>query len=229
MKKYFFTGLVIFLPVVLTLIIVGFLFDLLTNPFAHTVSSIFDHYGLFNQPFLLMSGKQVLLFVSRIFALVALIFFIYFIGVLGRLFLIKYIGRIGEYIIHRIPLVNNIYKSIHEIVNTILGTPEGEGTTSNFSRVVLVPFPHSRTYSIGLITRGDLQVDSDEDFKKNISVFVPGTPNPAMGFMLIFPREKIIPIEATVEEALKFVVSIGVICPAFTTATIPSQQDISAI
>lgn len=218
MKKFFLTGLVILLPVVLTIIIVGFVFGILTSPFANTVAAIFDYYGIFNQPFLLMSGKQVLMFSSKITVLLGLVVIVFLVGFLGRVFLLKYLGLIGEFIIHRIPFVNKIYKSIHEVVNTILApsTPE----TAAYSRVVLLPFPHSLTLSIGLITKGELPLESDDEHRQYVSVFVPGTPNPAMGFMLLFRREQLIPINMTVEQALKFVVSIGVIYPDFSATNV---------
>lgn len=163
-----------------------------------------------------MSGPQVLEVVSRIFILCAIIFIVFLTGVLGRMFLLDYLSQLGEYIIHRIPIISTIYKSIHEIVNTLFAKPkEVEGEA--YSRVVLVPYPHSETLSIGLITKGNLPEDSDPDHRKLVSVFVPGTPNPSMGFMLMFPRELLIPLDLTVEQALKFVVSIGVIYPETAT------------
>lgn len=222
MRKFFLTGLVVLLPIILTIVIVGFVFRILTSPFANTVAAIFDYYDIFNFPFLFLSSDQMLMLFSRVSVLLGLVVIVFLAGFFGRLFILKYLGRVGEYIIHRIPLVNKIYKSIHEIVNTLLApsTPD----TAVYSRVVLLPFPHSKTLSLGLITKGELPADSDDPHKQFVSVFVPGTPNPAMGFMLLFRREQLIPIDMTVEQALKFVVSIGVICPDFKASNKPPHE-----
>lgn len=227
MKTNFLTGLVILLPVIMTIIIIGFIINVLTNPFVSSVANIYDYYDIFNKPFLLMSSKQVLLLSSKITVLIGLVVMLFLAGFFGRMYFISHLGQFGEHLIHRIPLVNKIYKSIHEVVHTIF-KPKNE-ELSSFSRVVLLPFPHSETLSFGLITNGDLPEASDSEHKDRISVFVPGTPNPAMGFMLMFRRDELIPTNMKVEEVLKFVISIGVICPDFTALKKPiSEQDISA-
>jgi uncharacterized membrane protein len=130
------------------------------------------------------------------------------VGFLGKIFFVHYFVRFGEYVIHNIPVVNKIYKAIQDIVHTIFGHSE-----QRFSSVVLVPFPHSETYSIGLVTSGAIPSASDPEYHQRVSVFVPGTPNPAMGFMLLFPKDQLLPVDMEVHDALKFVISCGVITP----------------
>lgn len=210
MKKDFFTGLALLLPVAITVAIVFFIINLITNPFVNGVSALLDHWNIFNKPFFIFSGQQVLMFASKILVLLALVLIVFLVGMFGRFFIIKHIVRAGEHVIHQIPFVNRIYKSIREIVHTIFGHSEQQ----RFSSVVLVPFPHSEMLSVGLVASEDVAPGSDPDYQGMVSVFVPGTPNPAMGFMLLFRREQLIPIDMRVQDALKFVISCGVVMKA---------------
>lgn len=226
MKKYFLTGLVILLPVVLTIVIVRFLVNILTKPFVGVVSNALDYYGILNKQFLFFNEKQMLITSSKIIILVGLLLLAVLVGMLTRLVFIKYIARSGDFILHRIPVIKTIYKSTQDVMTTLLVKDETQPKV-NFSKVVLVPFPHSKAYTMGLITN-PLIKDSNVVESDTISVFVPGTPNPAMGFMLLFARDKVIPVNLRVEDALKFIVSCGVICPSFTAVN-PQEmrQDLS--
>lgn len=211
MKKYFFSGLAILLPIVLTLIILMFLVNFLTKPFVGIVSSLFAYYGVLNQPFLFLSGPQVLLISSKVSALIGVVLMIFLAGFLAQAIIVSSVGRLGNYLIHKIPLINTIYKSIQDVVETLFTKKKQD--TPNFSSVVLVPFPHGQAYSLGFITNTHGTDTSDEAFHHDVSVFVPGTPNPTMGFMLQYKSHEVIPLKMRVEDAVKFIMSIGVICP----------------
>lgn len=223
MKKNFLTGLVLLLPMVLTTLIVIFTINLLTKPFVGTVATAFDYYGIFNKPFLFLNGQQVLLFSSKLVVLIGLGVVLVTVGFFANLFILKFLGRMGDYLLHRIPFINSIYKSTQDIVTSIF-TQKSDGAPS-FSSVVLVPFPHARTLSIGLITNASLPEGSNINDQAQVSVFVPGTPNPAMGFMIMFRQDQLRYIDIKVEDALKLIVSCGVIWPTMPT---DAQQDISA-
>jgi len=108
--------------------------------------------------------------------------------------------KIGDTILHNIPVISTVYKTSQELIQTIL-------TTSNksFKQVVLVPFPTPDSWSIGLVTRDDIEIE------KRVAVFVPTTPNPTSGFLVMFTRDQIIPLDMKVEEALRYVISCGVL------------------
>ena len=208
MKKYFFTGLAVLLPAVFTLFILGFLIHFVTAPFMAAVLAVLMRDSFFNTPFLFFSAESVLLWSSRFIVLLCLVSLILLVGLLGRLFLLKWLGTLGDYFLHRLPLINKIYKPIQEAVTHIFSPKE----KNQFSTVVLVPFPHGDTYSLGLVTNSIEKKEGEpENIGAYISVFVPGTPNPAMGFMLLYPEERLIRMNMRVEEALKFIVSCGVI------------------
>lgn len=222
MSKYFFTGLILLLPVTLTLLLIIFIINVLTNPFTEIVASIFEHYNIFNKPFLFLSGAQVLRLVTKLMVLFSLFFLTLLIGFVGRLLVFKVFFRLADLLLHSIPLVNRIYKTAQDVVTTIFVSER-----PSFSKVVLVPFPSARSYNIGFITNDSLPQGSDDQHRHLVSVFVPGTPNPTMGFILLFKEEQLIFVDMKVEEALKFIVSCGVMYPAFT-ASASQPPDIAA-
>ena len=205
MKKYFLTGLAILLPGVLTFMILLFIVNLLTKPFIGAVEHLFEYYGVLDNTIFLKSDK-VIRIISRLLILLSLFGVTLFIGMLGRIVLFHYIIRLGNYILHRIPFVNKIYKAIQEVMKTIF-----ENNSPTFSQVVLVPFPSSKCYSVGFITNASEALHPKDDSLGNISVFVPATPNPTVGFMLLYKMEQMIYLDTKVEDALKFIVSCAVI------------------
>lgn len=205
MKKYFVTGLIILLPVALTVAIVIFIFNLLTEPFAGFVKALFDRYHLFENGFLFFSSNQLQQIISQVFILIFLFFATVLLGAVARGFFMYYILNIGESIVARIPLINTIYKTSKDVVKTMFTS-----STKSFKQVVLVPFPHPSAYAIGLITRENLP-SPDQEYSNQVAVFVPTTPNPTSGFLMMFKPEEIVHLDMKVEEAFKFIVSCGVI------------------
>ncbi|ADI38402.1 conserved hypothetical protein [Waddlia chondrophila WSU 86-1044] len=205
-KRYFFTGLALLLPVVFTIWIVSFFINLLTRPFLNIVKEILRYYNLLDQPFLFLSADQFLHLVSKVLIILILIGVTLLLGFLTKVFVMNTLIKMGDKIIHKIPIVNRIYKAAQDVVQTLL-----KKERQSFSQVVLVPFPCARSYSIGMVTRECLNEDSDEEHAGLISVFVPATPNPTMGFMLFFKREQLVFVDMKVEDALRTVMSCGVI------------------
>jgi uncharacterized membrane protein len=138
-------------------------------------------------------------------------------GVLMRLYIGKKILSLGEKIFNKIPLGRSIYIALKQFLATIAG----EGSRP-FRRTVLVEFPEKGTYAIGFFTGpalGEVQAKTQE---KMGHVFIPTTPNPTTGFLLIVPERKMIPLEMSAEEAFKLLVSGGVV----TNQTAQSKLEI---
>ena len=127
-------------------------------------------------------------------------------GFLGHWFFEHYFIRLTNMIFEKIPLVNKIYKTCQEIVNTLF-TPK----STSFSKVVLAPFPGNSSRSFGLITRDSLPEGSSPEIQQLVTVLVPGTPNPTMGFVLLYPASDLTPLDMKPDEALKAIVSCGII------------------
>ena len=211
MKKYFLTGLVSLLPLAITLIIFYFVIDILTAPFVGAVEDIllrFDtHLGRLPQ------HKEVLLWISRFIVLIGLVVFIFFLGFITRRFFFHYFVNLTHKIFSKIPLIRTIYKATRQITEAALS--QGE---KFFKQSVLVKFPHSKATAMGFLTsRAPSEVESrlkdelsDEEMQ---SIFVPTSPHPISGFLLMMGDSQVRPINASAEDVFKFLVSCGVFHP----------------
>lgn len=204
MKKYFITGLIFLLPLAVTLGIAIFIVNLFTTPFVGIVRNIFQRYGLLHTGFLFLSAEQTQVLVSQILIIVLLFFFTVFLGMLTRWFFIHYLIRMGDYVLHRIPIVRSIYKTSQDVIRTVFTT-----STKSFKQVVLVPFPNTVSYSVGFVTQEQVFLTKEEPSNPLVAVFVPTTPNPTSGFLTLYNPEDIIYVKMSVEEAFKYVISCG--------------------
>lgn len=194
MKRYFITGLVILLPIALTFIVVNFFLNLVTSPFAGVIRE---------SP---INGTAL-----RIFAVIAVFAFISAVGFLCQTLALHYLFKWADVIFHRIPILNRVYKAAQDVMHSLFSQEK-----PSFSQAVLVPFPKKGTYSIGFLVSRSLPEGSTLEDNGMMSVFVPGTPNPMMGFMLLFKSEDVIFVDLPVDDALRFVVSCGVKFPGCT-------------
>ncbi|MGA8165172.1 MAG: DUF502 domain-containing protein [Waddliaceae bacterium] len=210
MKKSFVTGLVILLPLALTLAIVMFFINLFTGPFVGVVRGFLQRYDLFQKGFLFLSANQVQQYFSQLLILVFLFFITVLLGVLTRWVVVHYFIRLGDYVFHRIPFVRSIYKTSQDVIQTIFTS-----TTKSFKQVVLAPFPNPQTYSMGLLTGEHVSQIENLKGEKHVAVFVPTTPNPTSGFLMIFRSKDLIYLDMSVEDAFKYVISCGVILTPF--------------
>jgi uncharacterized membrane protein len=208
MKKNFLTGLVILLPIVLTVTIVNFFINLLTQPFLEFVHEIFSHTGLINLQLPFLSSNQAIYIISKILILIFLFLGTLLIGFFTTHLFASYFFSNFDKIIHKIPVVNKIYKALQEVIHTMFGSE-----TITFSQVALVPFPHENTYCLGFVTNDSFSKESDSE--QLVTVYIPGTPNPMMGFNFLYKRTDVIFISMKVEDALNFVISCGVMFSGF--------------
>jgi uncharacterized membrane protein len=223
MKKYFLAGLVILLPLALTLIVVLFVFNLLTKPFVDVLHSIFNYYGVLQNGFLFFNAQQVREFISQVIIFALLFFFTAFIGLLGRLYLTRSLIKMWDYVIHRIPIIRTVYKTCQEVINTIFATK-----TKSFKQVVMVPFPDQNTYSIGLVTQENIPNFTNKPLQELTAVFVPTTPNPTSGFLMMFEEKDLIHLDMTIEEAFKYIISCGVVPSPFREVSKEKAHEIAA-
>ncbi len=124
----------------------------------------------------------------------------------GRLFI-----RISEYFLDRMPVIRTLYGAIKQIFETIMASQ-----SSAFREVVMLEYPRKGIWSIGFVTgksEGEVQEKTD---KTTINVFVPTTPNPTSGYLLFVPKNELKFLDMSVEEAVKLVVSAGIITPPTT-------------
>lgn len=208
MKKYFITGLVILLPVAITIAIVLFLINFFTEPFVNFVSNCFYSLEIFQNGLLFLSQKQIIHYISRVLILLMLFGITVFLGVLARWFFIHSFFNICDKILHKIPVVNTVYKTSQDIIKTVFASDK-----NSFKQVVMVPFPRPDVYVVGLIARESPHACCTAVNENLVSVLIPTTPNPTTGFLLMFKKEDLVFIDIKPEDAIKYIVSCGVLLP----------------
>jgi uncharacterized membrane protein len=137
------------------------------------------------------------------------------VGRYGRYYLGRKAIELTDYALMRIPLLNKIYGTVKQV---------NESFTSNkssFKQVVLVSFPHAQARSIGFVTGEQTSLGKE----RLISVFVPTTPNPTSGFLLLLPESEVIKLDISVAEGIKFVISLGAIAPGVTATPISVLEE----
>jgi uncharacterized membrane protein len=204
LRNSFFAGLLVVVPVAASVLILVGVFTWLTD-------------------FMLPEGLRQQMFTPlyRVIALVAFAAFTMGVGWITRLVVGKRMVSATESVIGRVPLLNKTYGFMKEISQTLLS-----GRKTMFQRVVLVEFPRPGVYSIGFVTSetaGEAQVKTKETV---INVFVPTTPNPTSGFLVLVPRGQLIELSMTVAEGMKLVISGGAVVPPFTPASQPSATPV---
>lgn len=140
--------------------------------------------------------------------LIVLIVVLIFSGVFVRNYLGNKLVAIWEKIIDYIPIVNKIYTAVKQLIDTI-----ARGTAKDFKRVVLIEYPKENIFAMAYVTGvavGELQ---EKTKRKMINVYVPTTPNPTSGFYLMVPEDETIPLDMSVEESFKLLMSGGIITP----------------
>lgn len=206
MKKHFITGLIILLPLALTIVVISFFFNLLTDPFLGISEAIWSYFHFFENGFWIFSADQMRQYVAKLLIAIILVLFTAALGALARWFLVRYFLRLWDFILHRIPIVRSIYKTSQDVISTIFASK-----ANSFKQVVLVPFPSPGSYSIGLVTKEDLPPLLPNSTTSVVAIFVPTTPNPTSGFLMLFPEETLIYLDMTVEDAFKYVISCGAV------------------
>ncbi len=208
MKRNFITGLILLLPIAVTMAVIGFVVNFLTQPFIGVVSDTLSHFQFMKKGILFLSPEQIVNYTSKLLILIALFFATILLGMFTRWFFLKSIIELGDHILHKIPIVNTVYKTTQDIIKTLFVSDK-----NSFKQVVMVPFPRPGIYVLGLIVRESPQKCSQAVGEDLISVLVPTTPNPTTGFLMMMKKEEALPVDIKPEDAIKYIVSCGVIVP----------------
>ena len=185
-RNYFIAGVVVLIPIGITIYLTIFIVSISSKILPKEINP--NHYLPYNIP-----GLEILI----------AIFLITFIGWLSLSFLGKRLLRVFDNILKRIPILRTIYSAIVQMTETFSKTDKSK------KNVVLVEYPRKGSWAVGFATKENTGEISNKTNKKLINVFVPTTPNPTSGFLLMFPKEEVIYLDLTFEEASKFIVSAG--------------------
>lgn len=222
-KRSFVTGLILLLPATITFMIVSSLFNLLTTPFVQIVKPVLDkvstHLPLFSNGFLFLSGAQIATLIAQLLILFGIILFITTVGLVARWFFVKWIMEYMDHLVQRTPFVGTMYNAIRDTTNTLFSSK-----TDAFHQVVLAPCPISKGYSIGLVAQDACSFPHHPEIEHSVAVFIPTTPNPTSGFLLLCRREELIYLDIPVRDAMKHVMSCGVV-PLYPHSSRSNSKD----
>ena len=185
-RNYFITGVVVLIPIGFTLYLTKILIGISSNLIPKNLNP--NHYLPFDIP-----GVEILIS----------ILLITLVGGLSLSFFGKRILKLIDDLFQRIPFLRTVYSAIVQMTETF--SKKNDDTKS----VVLVEYPRKGVWAVGFATKENTGEMADKTNKKLINVFVPTTPNPTSGFLLMFPIEDVIYLNMSFEEASKFIVSAG--------------------
>ena len=185
-RNYFIAGVVVLIPIGITIYLTLFIVDISSKVIPKEINP--NHYLPYDIP-----GLEILI----------AILLITIIGWLSLSFLGKRLLNTFENLLKRIPILRTIYSAITQMTETFT---KSDGNKKN---VVLVEYPRKGSWAVGFATKDNDGEISRKTNKKLVNVFVPTTPNPTSGFLLMFPKNEVIYLDISFEEASKFIVSAG--------------------
>lgn len=226
MKKSFFarwranllTGLAITLPAIISIAAVKWLFGTVSS---FTDTLLFFLKYCFKDPKYVYANNQTgqMLWYWSLLALVLAVLLISAVGVLTRYYIGKRMIEWLDTAMMHVPLLNKFYGAIKQVNEAFAGNK------TSFKTVVLVEFPRAGSYSVGFLTSEQHAEVQQKTREKVVAVFIPTTPNPTSGFLLLVPEDKVTKLEMSVADGIKFIVSLGSISPAFLPAMAASAGE----
>jgi uncharacterized membrane protein len=193
LRNDFLTGLVVVLPMFLTAYIIWWFVGFVDDKVVPLIPRRYDPANIFGRN---IFGFGLLLFVS----------FTTLVGALAKNLIGRQILQFGEVIVSRTPIVRPIYNGLKQIAETLF-TDSG----NSFERACLVQYPRKGTWSVAFMSSRVHREITERTGTDLVSVFVPMTPNPTTGFLRFFPREEIVPLDMSLEDATKLIISAGLV------------------
>ncbi|HXT40145.1 MAG TPA: DUF502 domain-containing protein [Candidatus Angelobacter sp.] len=203
----FFTGLAIVLPAVISVAVLVWLFG--------TVSNITDILLFFlpHEWTHKNGGEGPMHWYWSLSAIALAVVLITLLGSVARYYFGRKLIELLDRALLRVPLLNKIYGTVKQVNEAF-----SPGNRSSFKQVVLLEFPRPGQFSVGFVTGEQHQEVQAKTKQKVVSVFVPTTPNPTSGFLVLVPEKELTKLDMTVADGIKFIVSLGAIAPEFAPA-----------
>ena len=193
LRRYLVAGLLVWVPLGVTLLIVGFLVDMMDRTLLLLPAGL--------QP------EKLLGFRIPGLGLVLTVIIVLVTGVIVTNLFGMQLFNIGERLLQRIPLVRSIYASVKQVTQSLFSSGK------SFRKVVLVEYPRRGMWSLAFQTGAGAEEISRKTGKSIANVFIPTTPNPTSGFFLMVPHEDVIELDMSVDDGLKMLLSVGVVIP----------------
>lgn len=210
LRRTFLTGLLILIPLFVTYVLIAFLFDLLAGTSAPVIYALFRLLGLNRYAW----TDPLVPFINLVLSLAV----IFLLGLFGTNILGRRILQAVDTLILRLPLVNRIYGAVKQVVETFQGPQRG------FQRVVLVQFPGKGFWSMGFVATERHDTMNLTTSHKLLSIFIPMTPNVTSGYLIMVSPADVIDVDYSVEEAFKFIVSLGIVGKDFAPLKSPFPE-----
>ncbi|ADE54590.1 DUF502 domain-containing protein [Coraliomargarita akajimensis] len=204
LRNAFITGLVVILPLGVTIIVINFLLEKLGTPMSNLIFGSIEVPDNSPQDYLLKAVS-----VAIIFAIIT------FVGYGSRFVLGRMVLNAFERLLERVPFINTVYGTVKQIVTTF-----SKQEKAVFQEVVLLEYPRKKCYVIGFLTseaQGETQAVTGDVI---VNVFVPTTPNPTSGFLLMLPKEDLTRLEMSVADGMKVIISGGAVTPPHSTSEV---------
>jgi len=194
MRKYFITGLLILVPLAIT----AWVLNLVISTMDQSLLIVPERW----QP------RTFIGFDIPGLGTLLTILIVFLTGLLTNNLVGNYVVRMWEKLLTRIPVVSSLYSSVKQVSDTLFSS-----SGNAFRKAVLIPYPHQNSWTIAFLTGapgGDVKNHLVGDY---VSVYVPTTPNPTSGFFLMMAKESVVELDMSVDAALKYIVSMGVVAP----------------
>jgi len=199
LRRYFVSGVLVVVPIILTYLVLKFLFQAIDGILQPALHGLLGYF---------VPGLGV----------ITTLLLIILAGVLTRNFIGNRLYRAGDRVLARLPVIRPIYSAAKQLLEAMTST-----STRSFKEVGLVVYPRPGSYAMCFIARR-ITVQTDEGVKELETVFVPSTPAPVSGMVVMVPPEDVIRLDMTVEDGIKFLVSGGVASPENLTVRSPGNR-----
>lgn len=190
-RSYLITGLIVWLPILVTIVVLRFIVDLLDG----TIALL---------PFAYQPQQLIGMRIPGLGVIISLLLLLGT-GILTTNFLGQRVMAWGESILVKIPLVRSIYNTAKQVIQAVFAT-----NSQAFRKVLLVEYPRKGLWTVAFLTGTSHPEINARTGEEMLSIFVPTTPNPTSGFLMMIAKHEVVELAMTIEEALKFIISLGV-------------------
>jgi uncharacterized membrane protein len=212
-KKYIITGLLVWLPLAITIWVLLWVLGLITGVFEALLSALQAVL-----PLSLHDSLESLRHVPGL-GVVILVGALLLTGVFVANMFGQWWLRQWDRLLSNIPIVKSIYSSVKQVSDTLFSS-----SGNAFREAVLVQYPREGSWTIAFVTGRPGGEVAEALSGEHVSLYVPTTPNPTSGFFLMMPRESVRPLAMSVDEALKYIISMGVVAPAAVPVTVAAEN-----
>ena len=202
-KANFLTGLIIVGPLILTFWILYFIIGKLNLLLLKPIAGVFENWV----------PAQNIIILTKIAIFFVLLLCITAVGFAARILLLRNIFGFGEKVLYRVPMISTIYRTIKEISFAFFVQKD-----TIFKKVVIIEYPRKGLYQLGFVmsdAKGEIQEKTKESV---VNVFLPTTPNPTSGMLVLVPEEDVISLDMSVADGMKMIISGGAVVPKMDTS-----------